>query len=101
MTFAPFSQEGEGPGGKFRPRNLRTSPKLALRWALFRGSVNSVGWRFGVLRERGERMRVNVTREVTALEAMKVAELRARYAEVFGEETRVGNKKTPSYRSPS
>jgi len=37
-------------------------------------------------------MHVNVTREVTALEAMKVAELRARYAEVFGEETRVGNK---------
>jgi hypothetical protein len=26
------------------------------------------------------------------LEAMKVAELRARYAQVFGEETRVGNK---------
>jgi len=37
-------------------------------------------------------MHVNVTRQVTALEAMKVAELRARYAEVFGEETRVGNK---------
>jgi hypothetical protein len=37
-------------------------------------------------------MHVNVTREVTALEAMKVAELRDRYAQVFGEDTRVGNK---------
>jgi hypothetical protein len=37
-------------------------------------------------------MHVNVGKEVAALEAMTVAELRVRYAEVFGEETRVGNK---------
>ena len=37
-------------------------------------------------------MQVNVTREVAALEAMTVNELRAKYAQVFGEETRVGNK---------
>ena len=37
-------------------------------------------------------MHVNVAKEVAALEAMKVAELRAKYAQVFGEETRVGNK---------
>jgi Protein of unknown function (DUF2924) len=37
-------------------------------------------------------MHVNVAKEVAALEAMTVAELRGRYAWVFGEETRVGNK---------
>src|SRR5947209_2679018 len=37
-------------------------------------------------------MHVNVAREVAGLEAMSVAELRAQYAQVFGEETRVGNK---------
>ncbi len=37
-------------------------------------------------------MHVNVAREVTALEGMTVGELRAKYAQVFGEETRVGNK---------
>src|SRR5262249_44152435 len=37
-------------------------------------------------------MHVNVAREVAALEAMTVAELRTRYSQVFGEETRVGNK---------
>src|SRR5258705_7738393 len=37
-------------------------------------------------------MRVNVAKELAALEAMTVAELRAKYAQVFGEETRVGNK---------
>ena len=37
-------------------------------------------------------MRVNVAKEVAALEAMSVGELRAKYAQVFGEETRVGNK---------
>jgi len=37
-------------------------------------------------------MHVNVAKEVAALEAITVAELRVRYAQVFGEETRVGNK---------
>ena len=37
-------------------------------------------------------MHVNVAKEVVALEAITVAELRVRYAQVFGEETRVGNK---------
>jgi len=37
-------------------------------------------------------MKINVAKEVAALEAMTVAELRAKYAQVFGEETRVGNK---------
>jgi Protein of unknown function (DUF2924) len=37
-------------------------------------------------------MHVNVGKELAALEAMTVAELRDRYAQVFGEETRVGNK---------
>jgi hypothetical protein len=37
-------------------------------------------------------MHVNVAKEMAALEAMTVSELRAKYAQVFGEETRVGNK---------
>ena len=37
-------------------------------------------------------MQVNVAKEVAALESMTVAELRATYSQVFGEETRVGNK---------
>ncbi len=37
-------------------------------------------------------MHVNVAKEVAALEAMSVGELRAKYAQVFGEETRAGNK---------
>jgi hypothetical protein len=37
-------------------------------------------------------MHVNVTQEMAALEDMTVNELRAKYAHVFGEETRVGNK---------
>ena len=37
-------------------------------------------------------MKINVAKEVAALEAMSVGELRAKYAQVFGEETRVGNK---------
>jgi hypothetical protein len=37
-------------------------------------------------------MHVNVAKEVAALEAMSVGELRAKYAHVFGEETRAGNK---------
>jgi len=37
-------------------------------------------------------MQVNVATELAALEAMTVNELRAKYAQVFGEETRVGNK---------
>ena len=37
-------------------------------------------------------MYVNVAKELAALEAMTVSELRARYAQVFGEETQVGNK---------
>jgi Protein of unknown function (DUF2924) len=37
-------------------------------------------------------MHVNVAKEVAALEAMTVSELRAKYAQVFGEGTRVGNK---------
>jgi hypothetical protein len=37
-------------------------------------------------------MHVNVAQELAALEAMMVIELRAKYAQVFGEETRVGNK---------
>jgi Protein of unknown function (DUF2924) len=35
---------------------------------------------------------VNVAKELAALEVMKVTQLRAKYAQVFGEETRVGNK---------
>jgi len=37
-------------------------------------------------------MHVNVAKEVAALEAMTVAELRVRYAQVFREATRVGHK---------
>jgi hypothetical protein len=37
-------------------------------------------------------MHLNVVKELAALEAMTVTELRDRYAQVFGEETRVGNK---------
>src|SRR5713226_1052151 len=37
-------------------------------------------------------MHVNVAKEMATLNAMSVAELRARYAQVFGEETRVGHK---------
>jgi hypothetical protein len=37
-------------------------------------------------------MHLNVGKELAALEAMTVNELRAKYAQVFGEETRVGNK---------
>jgi len=37
-------------------------------------------------------MHVNVAKELAALEGMRVAEMRARYAQMFGEETRVGNK---------
>ena len=37
-------------------------------------------------------MQVNVAKEVAVLEAMSVGELRAKYAQVFGEETRAGNK---------
>jgi hypothetical protein len=37
-------------------------------------------------------MHVNVAKEVAALEAMNMADLRARYAQVFGEPTRAGNK---------
>jgi len=37
-------------------------------------------------------MPVNVAKELAALEAMRVAELQVRYAQVFGEETRVGSK---------
>src|SRR5260370_13606197 len=35
----------------WRPKKLRNPLELALRWALLRGSVNSVGWRFRVLPE--------------------------------------------------
>jgi hypothetical protein len=38
------------------------------------------------------KMRMQVTREVVALKAMTVAQLRRRYLEVFGEPTRSGNK---------
>ena len=37
-------------------------------------------------------MHVNVAKALAALEAMTVNELRGKYAQVFGEETRVGNK---------
>jgi len=37
-------------------------------------------------------MHVDVAKELAALEAMTVAKLRARYAQVFGEETHVGSK---------
>jgi hypothetical protein len=37
-------------------------------------------------------MSLNVGKEVAALQRMTVKELRARYAEVFGDETRTGNK---------
>mgnify|MGYP001308335357 CR=1 FL=1 len=37
-------------------------------------------------------MHLNVGKEVAALHRMTVRELRARYAEVFGDETRAGNK---------
>jgi len=37
-------------------------------------------------------MHVNVAKEMAALRAMSVGELRAKYAQVFGEETRAGNK---------
>jgi hypothetical protein len=37
-------------------------------------------------------MHVNVAKEMAALRAMSVDELRAKYAQVFGEETRAGNK---------
>ena len=37
-------------------------------------------------------MHLNIEKEVAALERMAVRELRTRYAEVFGEQTRAGNK---------
>jgi hypothetical protein len=37
-------------------------------------------------------MHLNVAKEVAALEAMNMADLRARYAQVFGEPRRAGNK---------
>lgn len=37
-------------------------------------------------------MNLNVGKEVAALQRMTVRELRTRYAEVFGEVTRAGNK---------
>src|SRR5580698_6720373 len=37
-------------------------------------------------------MHLNIEREVAALERMAVRELRTRYGEVFGEQTRAGNK---------
>jgi Protein of unknown function (DUF2924) len=37
-------------------------------------------------------MHVNVAKEMAALEAMSVGELRSKYAQVFGDETRVGNR---------
>jgi hypothetical protein len=37
-------------------------------------------------------MHVNVAKEMAALKAMRVGELRAKYTQVFGEETRAGNK---------
>jgi hypothetical protein len=37
-------------------------------------------------------MHVNVSKELAALEVMTAAEWRARYAQVFGEETRIGSK---------
>jgi Protein of unknown function (DUF2924) len=37
-------------------------------------------------------MHVNVAKELAVLDAMTVAELQAQYAQVFGEETRVGSK---------
>jgi len=37
-------------------------------------------------------MHVNVAKELAVLKAMRVAKLRARYAQVFGEETRIGSK---------
>ena len=37
-------------------------------------------------------MYVNVAKELAVLKAMRVAKLRARYAQVFGEETRIGSK---------
>ena len=37
-------------------------------------------------------MPVNTAKEVAALERMTVGELRLRYAEVFNEETKAGNK---------
>ena len=37
-------------------------------------------------------MHVNVAKEVATQKAMSVGELRAKYAQVFGEETRAGNK---------
>src|ERR1700687_2650827 len=37
-------------------------------------------------------MHVNVAKEVAALRAMREGELRPKYAQVFGEETRAGNK---------
>ncbi len=38
---------------------------------------------------------MNIGKEVAALRRMTVRELRSRYAEVFGEETRTGNKPWP------
>jgi len=37
-------------------------------------------------------MSLNVGKEVAALQRMTVKQLRERYAEVFGDETRTGNK---------
>src|SRR5262245_3878236 len=71
-------------------KNLRDSSNLALSRALFRGSVTV--WVGGLESyKKGERMQ-NVAEELTSLEAMRVADLRDKYAQVFGEETRVGNK---------
>ncbi len=37
-------------------------------------------------------MHLNMTKEMTALRKMTVQQLKAKYAEVFGDETRTGNK---------
>jgi hypothetical protein len=37
-------------------------------------------------------MQLNIEKEVAALQRLPVRELRTRYTEVFGEETRAGNK---------
>jgi hypothetical protein len=73
-------------------KNLAKSSQAGLEAGAFSVLSDSVGWRFDSY-EKGERMHVNVAKELAALEAMSVSELRAKYSQVFGEETRAGNKR--------
>src|SRR5262249_61344224 len=64
---------------------------MALSFPGKRGSVSTrVNGRWATRKEHD--MDLNIDEEIAALRRLGVAQLRARYAELFGEQTRVGNK---------